>query len=101
MKVSKEIRNRIYKGALIEFDNSVTERAKHPIYNNTLCRGLCGCLRDSAWEITNNSNIDYPEITKYEPAIHEMYWFPRYTQENVDIRRKILLDAIEETNPNT
>lgn len=101
MKVSKETRNLIYKAALIEFDSSVAVRAKHQIYNTTLCRGLCGCLIDSAWKITNTSIIDYPEVTKHEPAIHEIYWFPRDTQEDINVRRNILLSAIAETNPNT
>ena len=98
MKVDKHIRNRIYRVALTEFDNSVTVSKSLCIY--TVCRGLCGCLRNATWTVCGKTNVEYPEVMKHEPKEYDLYWFPRKTQEDIDVRREILLIAIAETEPN-
>ena len=91
-----KVRHAIYVKALTLFDEEVYKRKKETWFYN--CRGICGCLGDAAFALGYYKyDPEYPEIEKHNPNNDYIYWFPRQTQEDIDVRRKILIDAIKET----
>lgn len=101
--LSKEIRNKIYIGALKILKDQLKSRY------NSVCSGLCALISSSASSVLadksmnyarinayDNMNKVYPEIASFRPKNAPIYWFPRDRSGSAK-RLDILNRAIEAT----
>jgi hypothetical protein len=87
---SRRLRHSIYKDVLIRHDKINDKR--HP----GLCVLICGVIYRKGYGLEPNDVPKlFPEIADHMPCIRKTYWWPL---EDFDSRRKVLIQAIEETN---
>lgn len=102
--LTKEFRHELYKKTLEAYLNpdlhrygicGALEQAHHFLFYGNFV-GKKDYWERRNWPLLGTSPESYPEISKYEPENHGMYWFPL---EDTKSRIFILMQAIEETKP--